>query len=168
MASGSLSWSRLLAWVCGRSMGTPTVNSGADTMKMINKTSITSTMGVTLISAMTGRRRWRRLPATAAAPVFSAMSIPSPVPSCHPFVELPRQDGGELVGEPLQALGLLVHVGYEFVIENRRRYGSDKADCGRKQRFGDPWRHHLERGRALLARDRPKARHDAPDGAKQA
>ena len=31
--------------------------SGADTMKMISSTSMTSTIGVTLISDMTGRRR---------------------------------------------------------------------------------------------------------------
>src|SRR5215472_13295458 len=35
----------------GRSSGTPTVNSGAVTIKMTSNTSITSTIGVTLISA---------------------------------------------------------------------------------------------------------------------
>ena len=35
----------------GRSSGTPTVSSGAVTMKMTSSTSITSTIGVTLISA---------------------------------------------------------------------------------------------------------------------
>ena len=39
-----------LAWVSGRSIGTPTVSSGAATMKMISSTSMTSTNGVTLIS----------------------------------------------------------------------------------------------------------------------
>src|SRR3954454_22619017 len=102
-------------------MGMRFTISGAETMKMINSTSMTSTIGVTLISDMTGRRRWRRLPATAAVPAFIA--IPDPL---SPFVDLPRQDGGKLVGEPLQAMGLFVHVRYEFVIENSRRYGGDK------------------------------------------
>jgi hypothetical protein len=39
-----------LACVSGRSIGTPTVSSGAATMKMISSTSMTSTKGVTLIS----------------------------------------------------------------------------------------------------------------------
>ena len=50
MASGSLLDSSCLPLACGSSMGTPTCNSGAATMKMISSTSITSTIGVTLIS----------------------------------------------------------------------------------------------------------------------
>ena len=52
MVIGSLSWLIGAAAVLGRSTGTPTVISGAATMKMISSTSITSTMGVTLISAI--------------------------------------------------------------------------------------------------------------------
>ena len=40
------------AWVCGRSTGTPTVKSGAATIKTTSSTSMTSTSGVTLISAI--------------------------------------------------------------------------------------------------------------------
>src|SRR5215470_3307329 len=129
----------LLALVCGRSSGTPTVSRGAETMKMMSKTNMTSTIGVTLISAMTGRRRCRRRPATAAEPAPIAIPDPYPRPGVpgplflrrlSPFVDLPRQDGGKLVGEALQALGLLVHVGHELVIENGRRYGGDQANCG--------------------------------------
>ena len=79
IASGSLSaWSRLDAWVCGRSIGTPTVSSGADTMKMISNTSMTSTIGVTLISLITGLRRCRRLPndPECAPPLAMAMKSP--------------------------------------------------------------------------------------------
>src|SRR5947207_13691704 len=121
--SGSLSWSSDLACVCGRSIGTPTVSSGADTMKMMSSTSITSTIGVTLISAITGLRRWRRLP---TATVAVAPPAPTQSPSGR-FVDLPRQDRGEFVREALQTLRLLVHLGYEFVIENRRRNGGNKA-----------------------------------------
>src|SRR5712692_2780926 len=115
MASGCLSaWSRLDAWVCGKSIGTPTVSSGADTMKMMSSTSITSTMGVTLISLMTGLRRCRRLPNTPEwAPPLIAMTEPLPLSA---FVDLPRQDRGELVGEAFQALRLPVHLGDELVI----------------------------------------------------
>ncbi len=47
----------------GRSIGTPAVIMGAATMKMISSTSITSTIGVMLISLMTAFLR----PATTAA-----------------------------------------------------------------------------------------------------
>src|SRR6476620_10525501 len=139
--SGSLSCSMLLAWLCGRSIGTPTVSSGADTIKMISNTSMTSTIGVTLISLITGLRRWRRLPKTPeCAPPLMAMPAQSLLRAA--FVDLTRQDCRELVGKTLQALGLPVHVRDELVIENRRRDGGDKADCGRKQRLGDARRHN--------------------------
>src|SRR5260370_25876586 len=173
MVSGSLSWSRVLALVCGRSSGTPTVSRGAETMKMISRTSMTSTIGVTLISAMTGRRRCRRRPpATAAVPAPIAIlrtpyPLSSPLTPLAPFIDLPRQNRGKLVGEPFQALGLLVHVGYELVIENSRRYGGHEADCGCEQGFRDTRGDHRQRG-GLLARDRPKPPHDPPDPAQDA
>src|SRR5580704_17732010 len=159
--SGSLSWSSDLAWVCGRSIGTPTVSSGADTMKTMRSTSITSTMGVTLISLMTARRRWRRLPTWTVAIGLPALA-PSP-----PLVDLARQDRGELVGKSLKPLRLLVHLGDELVIENGRRDGGNKADCGREQCFGDARRDH-DQGRILRLGDRLEAGHDAPDRAEQA
>src|SRR5712672_725604 len=69
--------------------------------------------------------------------------------SSRALIDLPRQDGGELVGEPLQALRLLVHLGRKLVVENRRRYGGDEADCGCKQRFCNARRDHLQRRVAL-------------------
>ncbi|MNQ93750.1 hypothetical protein D3C85_1092320 [compost metagenome] len=53
--------STALASVLGSSTGTPTVSSGAEIMKMISSTSMTSTSGVTLIS-LSGRLRARRRP----------------------------------------------------------------------------------------------------------
>ncbi|MNJ31888.1 hypothetical protein D3C77_265400 [compost metagenome] len=53
--------STALASVLGSSSGTPTVSSGAEIMKMISSTSMTSTRGVTLIS-LSGRLRARRRP----------------------------------------------------------------------------------------------------------
>ena len=45
------------ASVLGSSTSTPTVRSGAEIMKMISSTSMTSTKGVTLISDRAARRR---------------------------------------------------------------------------------------------------------------
>src|SRR6266566_3654281 len=162
---GSRSWSRLLARVCGRSIGTPTVNKGADTMKMMSNTSITSTIGVTLISLITALRRCRRRPTAPAAAV-------PPIPILASFnsralVDLPRQDGGELVCKALQALRLFVHFGTEFVIENRRRYGGHEPDRRGEKGFRNAWRDHRKR-RIFRRRNRLKTRHDAPHGAKQA
>src|ERR1700722_9033492 len=111
--SGSVFWLSDLAWLCGRLIGTPTVSSGADTMKTISNTSMTSTNGVTLISLMTARRRRPCLPLDADAITFPAI-VPSPAAPSPPrpppevpspaLVDLPRQDRGEFVGEPLQPL----------------------------------------------------------------
>src|SRR5262252_7630656 len=153
--SGSLSWSRLLACVCGRSIGTPTVRSGADTMKMISSTSMTSTIGVTLISAMTGLRRCLRLP---NIPEWAPPLIAIVVPFCSlpALVDLARQDRRELVGETLESLRLLVHLGHEFVVKNRRRYGCHKADRGCEQGLGDARGHNRQR-RVFRRRDRLEA-----------
>src|SRR5690242_21153123 len=132
MVSGSLSWSRFLACVCGKSIGTPTVSRGADTMKMMSSTSMTSTIGVTLISLITGLRRCRRPPTVTPAP----NPLPAMVPS-RPLVDLPRQDRGEFVGEALEPLRLFVHLGDELVVENRRWYGRDESDRRCEQSFGD-------------------------------
>src|SRR5882757_5014490 len=171
--SGVLSCSKLLALVCGRSSGTPTVNSGAETMKMINSTSMTSTIGVTLISAITDAlRRPRREPPADEFATFIAMICRSRCPHTlyrlsRPLVDLARQDGRKFICEALQPLRLAVHLGGELVVENRRRDGRDQADRGGKQRLGDAGSHHRQR-RVLGRGDRLEARHDAPDGAEQA
>src|SRR5580704_12295155 len=162
MVSGWLFCSSALAWLCGRSIGTPTVSSGADTMNTINSTSMTSTNGVTLISLMTARRRPRRLPVEATFSALIAILAPSPA-----LVDLPRQDRRKLVGETLQPPRLPVHLSHEFIIENRRRDGGNEANRGREQRFGDARSDHRERG-VLRRRDRLEARHNAGHRAKQA
>src|SRR5215211_1088592 len=149
--SGSLSWSSPLAWVCGRSMGTPAVSSGADTMKMISSTSITSTIGVTLISLITGRRPRRPLPAAPPALIPIASSF-------RPLVDLPRQNRGKFPGETLQTLTVPGHFRNELVVENGRRDGGNQADCGRKQRFRDAGGYHRKRG-ILRRGDRLEAGH---------
>ena len=57
----------------GRSMSMVLVMSGAATMKMIRSTSITSTIGVTLISAITGLRALPRRPPADEPATFIAM-----------------------------------------------------------------------------------------------
>ena len=54
-------------------------------MKMISNTSMTSTIGVTLISLITGLRRCRRLPndPECAPPLAMAMTVGYP-PYCAP------------------------------------------------------------------------------------
>ena len=54
--TGLACWSSAPARLSGRSTGTPATSKGAVTMKMISSTSITSTNGVTLISAIGARR----------------------------------------------------------------------------------------------------------------
>src|SRR5882757_2869239 len=82
----------------GRSISMVDVIKGAATMKMISSTSMTSTIGVTLISAITAARRRPRRPPPAEPAMFIAMiwisrcahdlSFPS-----RPLVDLARQDG---------------------------------------------------------------------------
>src|SRR5258708_29380798 len=103
-------------------------------MKMISNTSMTSTIGVTLISLITGLRRCRRLPNDPECAPPLAMAMTSVPLLRAALVDLTRQNRRELVGEALHTLALPVHLGDELVIENRRRDGGDKADCGRKQR----------------------------------
>ena len=54
----------------------------------------------------------------------------------------------------------------EDVIDDDRRNGRDQADCGRQQRFGNPWRNHRQVG-GLRLRNADKAVHDAPDRTEQ-
>src|ERR1700682_4844907 len=161
MVSGSVFWLSDLAWLCGRLIGTPTVSSGADTMKTMSNTSMTSTNGVTLISLMTARRRRPPLPLDADSITLPAI-VPSPA-----LVDLPRQDRGEFVGKTLQPLGLPVHLSGELIIENSRRNGGNEANCRRKQRLRNARRHHRQRG-VLRRRDRLEAGHDAGDRTEQA
>src|SRR5689334_7017692 len=166
--NGSLFCSSALAWLCGRSIGTPTVRSGAETMKTISNTSMTSTNGVTLISLMTGRRRrWLRPPAAAIFMLPAAISCPHPLPRSPTLVDLPRQDRRELVGKALEPLRLPVHLTTEFIIKNSRRDGGNETNCGGEQSLGDARRDHRQRG-VLRRGDRLKARHNAGNRAEQA
>src|SRR3954447_5257834 len=133
-------------------------------MKMISSTSITSTIGVTLISAITALRRPRRAPPLAAPapliPMISGPQSPHTPPLSAALIDLPRQDRGEFVGKTLEPLGLPVHLRSELIVENCRRNCGDQADCGGKKRLRDAGSHHRQRG-VLGGCDRLKTRHDA-------
>ena len=90
-----------------------------------------------------------------AARFYEAATVPPlsdhahAVAACHrhgrplsALVDLPGKDGREFVRETLETSGLLVHVGHELVIENRRRDGGNEANCSRKQCFRDAGRHN--------------------------
>src|SRR5690606_32115704 len=104
-ASGFSSCGSARAPVLGRSTGTPTTRSGAVTMKMMSSTSITSTKGVMLISAM----GWRLAPLARGGWIVAAISG-------LPVIQAAGEDGRELVHEGLQPVGVAVHVGGELVV----------------------------------------------------
>src|ERR1700712_3555596 len=118
VSGGAFEASDLPPLAIGRSMSMVEVISGAATIKMISSTSMTSTIGVTLISAITAaRRRPRRPPPPDELAMFIAMILTPPIVSSsrrsRPLVDLARQDGQKLVGKPFQPLRLPVHLGNE-------------------------------------------------------
>src|SRR5690606_8544503 len=148
----------------GRSTLSPEVIIGAATIMMMSRTSMTSTIGVTLISLMTPvflRRRPRRPP-----PPPPPDAAPMPM-SAAPRFELAGQDGGEFVGKAFQPADHLAGIGGELVIGDNRRNGSDETDCGGEQRFGDRAGHDGKIGIGR-GRDIGEGVHDAPDRAEQA
>ncbi len=122
--------------------GTPTVSSGAEIMKMISSTSITSTSGVTLISDSACRRGGGR----AARPRRRDGRWPAERPWLRPraaacggrLAQAALGHGrGQVVGEALQPAGELARVGRELVVGDIGRDGRDQADGGGEQGLGD-------------------------------
>src|ERR1700761_1468893 len=126
---------------CGRSTWMFTVSKGAATMKMINSTSMTSTIGVTLISAITGLRPLPRRP-----PPPDELASFMPTVWGSPLGDLTGQHAGKFLREAAEPLGLPVHLGSELIVENRRRNGGNQADRRGKQRLRDTGSHHRQRG----------------------
>src|SRR5210317_533477 len=154
--SGS-SWSvgRALAAVLGNSTGTPTVNIGAATMKMINNTNITSTNGVTLISAMGCDRRLRPRP-------LSDLTTPAPISA----VQLTAKDCGKFVRECFVSGKQSITVAAKFIIKNNGRNSCDQAQSCGQQCLGNA-RGHDGKVCVLLCRNFNKGVHDAPNGPEQ-
>src|SRR6185312_11411127 len=116
----------------GRSTGMPTCRSGAATMKIISSTSITSTIGVTLISLIGALRPRRRRPRPPPPPIFTL------APMCSgPHVDLTRYDRGELVGKGVQTLRDRRRIGGKFVVEDDGGNGGHQTERRCEQCFGD-------------------------------
>src|SRR5688572_25126834 len=156
------------ARVCGRSSGTPTVMSGAATMKMTRSTSMTSMNGVILISLITPRRpRRRRRPAPApTTPAVPAIALSSGSER-DALVDLAGQDGGELVGKPLEPGLQLTDLRLQLVVGEHCRDRGEEADRRREEGLGDPGRDHGQAG-VFRRGDRSEGIHDAPDRPEQA
>src|SRR5208282_5142206 len=142
MTSGSLGSLMAGALVCGRSTGTPTVKSGAVTMKMTSRTSITSTMGVTLISLM--RRRWPVRPKKPASRELCCMMAMAQILGF--LIQLSRKYGAELGGEGAQPAGIAAEIVRELVVGDHRRDRRHQAQGGGEESLGDARRHHGEAG----------------------
>src|SRR5579871_5276996 len=126
----------------GRLTPMSTVASGAATMKMINRTSMTSMNGVTLISCSTSRSSLFRPEETCRA--IRLLRRPW---QCRRTAQLTAADYQQqlrgCVAEQDTVAGN--HAG-EMVIDHDRRDRSDKAERGRKQGFRDARCHHREIG----------------------
>src|SRR5690349_22199452 len=150
----SWSWpfgsSSLSALVCGSWMSTAVFIIGAATMKMISSTSMTSTIGVTLISLLR----------SSPPPVFIAMPTTSPQ-------EVALDDVEVVLLERLHLGAEHADPAHEEVVGHDRGYGGDQAHRRREQRLGDPRADRLQRGLALLRGDLLEREHDADDGAEQ-
>src|SRR5690606_13969258 len=128
----------------GRSTFTPCWSIGAVTMKMMSNTSITSTSGVTLISA-----------------------IPLGPPLLEPAI--PDLLGGVPLDEVEEVGGEIAHLAIqhpdardELVVEDERRDRDEEADRRGDQRLGDGLRDRREVGVALR-RNLAEGAHDPPD-----
>src|SRR5512143_865186 len=141
------------ALACGRFTSTPWVSMGAVTMKMMRRTSITSTSGVTLISAMTLR--------SPARPEELIIAMASPL------VDLALEEVDEFGGEAVDPGVDRPDAGQEVVVGDDGRDGGGQPRRGRDEGFGDARGHGGERG-VSRGRDAGEGVHDPPHGAEQA
>src|SRR5689334_23287412 len=146
--SGSLT-SLAVTW--GRSMSTPVFIIGAVIMKMIRRTSITSTSGVTLISAFR----------SSLPPVLIAMGHAS-------AKEVTLDDVQVVVLEGLHLGAQDADRPHEVVVRHHGRDRRDQADRGGEQRLRDVRADDLERCGGLGVRDLEEREQDADHGAEQA
>src|SRR3954471_20341859 len=138
----------------GRSTCTPVVRSGAVTMKMTRRTSMTSMSGVTLISFMPPMRRlpWREPPPAPANAISDASELRA---RC------------DVEREGVHDVRDLADAAREVVVGHDRRDRGDEADRRRDERLGDLRRDDRE-VRALLISDREERVHDSVDRSEEA
>src|SRR5512137_1231566 len=141
--------SALTAWAfaCGRFTSTPCWMRGAVTMKMMSRTSITSTSGVTLIS----ERVWR--PELDVERAKALVRGSAEEVSLHDVEEVVREVRHLAVQHP--------DLGDEVVVGDHRGDGGEEAEGRGDERLGDGLRHRGEVGVAHLV-DVVEGPHDAP------
>src|SRR3972149_3128500 len=132
MTSRSSSLRSAFALACGRFTSTPWVSMGAVTMKMIRRTSITSTSGVTLISAMTLRSPARREELI--------------LPPASPLFDLAFEEVDEFGGEAVDPGVDRPDPGQEIVVRHDRRDGRGQPRRGGDEGLGDAGSHGGPRG----------------------
>src|SRR5215475_13921929 len=160
LPSGS---SMFLAATCGSWSSTPVLFIiGAVIMKMIRSTSMTSTNGVTLISAFS----------SSPLPAFIAMAgRPGQRRSAQ---EVPLDDVEVVLLEGVHLGAQHPDPAREVVVRHHGRDRGDQADRGREQRLGDVRADGGERGgggprrAARIGRDVEEREQDAHHGAEQA
>src|SRR3569832_2432045 len=150
---------------CGRSTFTPCVSSGAEIMKMMSSTSITSMYGTTLISAM--RRLRCRGP--------GVMTCVSVFRSSHTSrARLPLQHRGKFLQEVVIAIDDAVELGRVAVVRDHCGDGGEEAHRGGDEgrggagRGGRRARRGGGRGRAGRGRGAPRRAGRARGGARRA
>src|SRR5512134_3223766 len=140
-----------LAFAWGRFTSTPWVSIGAVTMKMMRSTSITSTRGVTLISAIILR---------------SPLLLPVIAMALH-LVDVAFEEVEELDSEAVDPRRDRPDPVEEVVVGHDRRNRGHQPGRRRDQRLRDAGRHRGER-RASDGGDPREGVHDPPDGPEQA
>src|SRR5512143_2426528 len=153
MTNRSSSLRIAFALACGRFTSTPWVSMGAVTMKMMRRTSITSTSGVTLISAMT-----LRSPARPEELIIAMVSS---------LVDLALEEVDEFGGEAVDPGLNHPDAVQEVVVGDDRRDGRGQPRRGGNESFGDAGGHGGQRG-VSSGRDAGEGVHDPPNGAEQA
>src|SRR3569832_1120565 len=137
---------------CGRSTFTPCVSSGAEIMKMMSSTSITSMYGTTLISAM--RRLRCRGP--------GVMTRVSALRSSHTSrARLPLQHRGKFLQEVVIAIDDAVELGRVTVVREHNKDGGEEAHRGGDEDHNKT-KHHHRQAHLIDVRERAERIHDAP------
>src|SRR5262245_41161858 len=150
--------------VFGRLTSIPRYISGAVSMKIRSRTSVTSTSGMMLISARVAPMRW---PPLSGSCELTVKAIGSGHPGWGGLGQRPAEQVPELEREAVHLHGPALHAVDEDVV--RDDGGDRRAEAGGRcdERLRDARRDHGEVRRALGA-DALKGRHDAPHRPEQA
>src|ERR1041385_2387538 len=144
----------------------PAVISGVTIMKMINNTSITSIIGVTLMLALTAALALTADRATGLARLLGLEFLGE-----DRAAELRPDTADQVVDQLLGSVGHLdrdeVDLGREVVVEPHRRNRRDETDGGRDERLGNSARHRTQRAAAARGHHAREGVHDTHRRAEQ-